>query len=193
MTSRLYYLCQIVRSSLWSGEGSRSSVSTTRFLTIPFQPNLKRARSAKDRSAPPPPPSSSAILTVSRFTRCSIFQASVSKSFQEYRFHFRRCHRYGPVQRPAGDRKSSPRQRRRSQKFCRVRQLPRLVCRISLHSGSRSHGGAGRALHRVVQDFPRSVFFSGKLVFQEENALAVYCTITPRQPCSKSFNSPAST
>ena len=45
----------------------------------------------------------------------------------------------------------------------------------------------------VVRDFPRSIFFSGKLVFQEENALSRFLTITRPQHCSKNFNFPAST
>jgi len=37
----------------------------------------------------------------------------------------------------------------------------------------------------VVQDFPRSVFFSGKLVFQEENAMSAFYTITRPQIAAK--------
>ena len=140
-------------------------------LTIPFQPNLKEPVPPKNPTAPTAAiivrdfdgVAVHALLTIPRlfpnhfknvvFISVGVIDSGQFKGQQEIE-NLRRA--------KEEDLKS----------FVRVRQLPRLVCGISLLFGSRSHGGTGRALHRRGPGFSKISLFSGKLVFQEENAVS---------------------
>ena len=184
VTSCFISLCIFVHSHYARVRRALKRLDDT-LLTIPFQPNLKEPVPPKSPAAP------TAAFIVRDFDGVAFTLLTIPRLFSN---HFKNVVfiSVGVIDsgqfRAAGDRKSSARQRRRPQKFCRVRQLSRLVCRISLLSGVDLMAELEELCTAVVRDFPKSVFFSGKLVFQEENAVSRFLHNHTPATLQQSFN-----